>query len=334
MTVSVVLVVIVIGIALAFDFTNGMHDAANSVSTIVSTGVLSPKVAVIWAAFFNFIAFAIFGTTVAHTIGSGMIDINTVTPYVILAGLIGAISWNLITWYFGIPSSSSHAIIGAYAGAAIAHKGFGVIITSGWTKTLIFIALAPLIGLVIGYLLKVLTSWILYRRDLVAVNKASRVLQLFSAAIFSVGHGGNDAQKTMGIISGLLFASGMISEFRIPLWVVLSAQAAIALGTLTGGWRIIKTMGQKITKLRPIDGFCAETAAASSIFFSTYLGVPVSTTHVITGAIAGVGSVNRLSAVRWTVTINIVWAWLLTIPASALIAGFVYTVVKLVFRVS
>jgi len=334
MTVSVALVVIIIGIALAFDFTNGMHDAANSVSTVVSTGVLSPKVAVIWAAFFNFIAFAIFGTTVAHTIGSGLIDINTVTPYVILSGLIGAISWNLITWYFGIPSSSSHAIIGAYAGAAIAHKGFGVIIASGWTKTLIFIVLAPLIGLVVGYLLKVSTSWILYRRDLVTVNKASRVLQLFSAAIFSLGHGGNDAQKTMGIISGLLFASGLISEFKIPLWVVLSAQAAIALGTLTGGWRIIKTMGQKITKLRPIDGFCAETAAASSIFLSTYLGVPVSTTHVITGAIAGVGSVNRLSAVRWTVTLTIVWAWLLTIPSSALIAGFVYTIVKLVFRVN
>ncbi|MDD5190183.1 MAG: inorganic phosphate transporter [Dehalococcoidales bacterium] len=334
MTVGIFLVVVIIGIALAFDFTNGMHDAANSVSTVVSTGVLSPKLAVLWAAFFNFIAFAIFGTTVAHTIGNGMIDISTVTPYVILAGLIGAISWNLITWYFGIPSSSSHAIIGGYAGAAIAHGGFGVIVAKGWYLTIIFIVLAPLIGLIVGYLLKILTSWILYRRDLVKVNKAARVLQLFSAATFSLGHGGNDAQKTMGIISGLLFTSGLITKFEIPLWVVLSAHGAIALGTLTGGWRIIKTMGQKITKLRPIDGFCAETAAASSIFLSTGLGVPVSTTHVITGAIAGVGSVNRLSAVRWTVTINIVWAWLLTIPASALIAGLVFTLVKLIFGVS
>jgi len=339
MTVGIILVVVAIGIALAFDFTNGMHDAANSVSTIVSTGVLSPKLAVIWAAFFNFIAFLIFGTTVAHTIGNGMIDITTVTPYVILAGLIGAISWNLITWYFGIPSSSSHAIIGGYAGAAIAHGGFGAIIAKGWYLTVLFIVLAPLIGLVVGYFLKILTSWLLFRRDLMHVNKAARVLQLFSAATFSLGHGGNDAQKTMGIITGLLFAGGVGGRvaggtFDIPLWVVLSAHGAIAAGTLTGGWRIIKTMGQKITKLRPIDGFCAETAAASSIFLSTHLGVPVSTTHVITGAIAGVGSVNRLSAVRWTVTIDIVWAWLLTIPSSALIAGFVYTVVKLVFRVS
>ncbi len=331
MTVSLAAVIVIIGIALIFDFTNGMHDAANSVSTIVSTGVLSPKLAVIWAAFFNFIAFAIFGTGVAKTIGSGMIDINTVTPYVILGGLIGAISWNFITWYFGIPSSSSHAIIGGYAGAAIAHKGFGVIIAGGWTKTLIFIVVAPLIGLVMGYLLKIITSWILYKRNLVTVNKNSRILQLFSAATFSLGHGGNDAQKTMGIISGLLFASGLINQFTIPLWVVLSAHAAIALGTLTGGWRIIKTMGQKITKLRPIDGFCAETAAASSIFLSTHLGIPVSTTHVITGAIAGVGSVNRLSAVRWTVTINIVWAWLLTIPSSALIAALVYKIITFIF---
>jgi PiT family inorganic phosphate transporter len=329
---SLILIAVIIFIALAFDFTNGMHDAANSVSTIVSTRVLSPKQAVLWAAFFNFLAFLIFGTTVADTIGKGMIDINTVTPEVILAGLIGAISWNLITWYFGLPSSSSHAIIGGYAGAAIVHGGFQVIIVSGWTKTLIFIVAAPVMGMIIGYILKVASTWILREQNLLVVNKWSRVLQIFSAAAYSLGHGGNDAQKTMGIITGLLFAGGLIPEFKVHLWVVLSAHAAIALGTISGGWRIIKTMGQRITKLRPIDGFCAETAAASSIFLATHLGVPVSTTHVITGAISGVGSVSRLSAVRWNVTISIVWAWIFTIPASALIASLVYFLIKLVFQ--
>jgi inorganic phosphate transporter, PiT family len=316
-------------VALAFDFTNGMHDAANSISTIVSTRVLTPRQAVIWAAFFNFIAFLIFGTTVASTIGKGMIDINTVNTTVILAGILGAISWNLITWYFGLPSSSSHALIGGYAGAAIANKGFEVIIIDGWYKTCIFIILAPAIGLVLGYVLRIISTWIVYKQSPSAINKWSRILQLFSAAFYSLGHGGNDAQKTMGIITGLLLTGGILTEFTVPLWVVLCAQTAIALGTLSGGWRIVKTMGQKITKLRPIDGFCAETASAISIFTATHMGVPVSTTHVITGAISGVGSVNRFSAVRWGVTLRIVWAWLLTIPMAGLIAALIYLFLRL-----
>ncbi|MFA5309584.1 MAG: inorganic phosphate transporter [Dehalococcoidales bacterium] len=330
METSLYLIIPIIVIALVFDFTNGMHDAANSISTIVTTRVLTPRQAVIWAAFFNFVAFVAFGTGVAKTIGSGMVHIEIVTSTVILAGLIGAIAWNLITWYFGLPSSSSHALIGGYAGAAIAKGGFGVIITSGWTKTVIFIFIAPLIGLVLGYVLKIITTWIVYKQNPLTINKWSRIAQLFSAAAFSLGHGGNDAQKTMGIISSLLFAGGLISEFHIPLWVVLSAHAAIAIGTLTGGWRIVKTMGQKITTLRPIDGFCAETAAASSIFFSTHLGIPVSTTHVITGAISGVGAVQRLSAVRWGVTLRIVWGWIFTIPVSAIIAALVYSLIRLI----
>ena len=301
-----------------------MHDAANSISTIVSTRVLSPRQAVIWAAVFNFVAFLIFSTTVAETIGQGMIDIKTVTPMVVLAGLGGAICWNLITWYLGLPSSSSHAIIGGYAGAAIVRSGFGVIIASGWYKTLIFIVLSPTIGLFLGFLLKTITMWIIYKQKPVVVNKWSRILQLFSASLYSLGHGGNDAQKTMGIIASLLFAGGLMHEFKIPLWVVLSAHAAIALGTLSGGWRIVRTMGQKITKLEPIDGVCAETSAAFSIFLATHLGVPVSTTHVITGAISGVGSANRFLAVRWGVTVRIVWAWIFTIPAAALLAGLIY----------
>jgi inorganic phosphate transporter, PiT family len=325
------LIVFVIVLSLVFDYTNGMHDAANSISTIVSTRVLSPRLAVIWAAFFNFIAFLIFGTAVAKTIGNGMIDITTVTPTVILAGVAGAIAWNLITWYFGLPSSSSHALIGGYAGAAIAKSGFGVIIPGGWEKTLIFIALAPAIGLVLGYAFKIIASWTIFKSSQAptAVDKWSRIFQLFSAAAFSLGHGGNDAQKTMGIITSVLFAGGLISTFKVPLWVVLSAHSAISLGTLSGGWRIVKTMGQKITRLRPIDGVCAESAAAISIYLSTHLGIPVSTTHVITGAISGVGSVNRLSAVRWNVTLRIVWAWLLTIPCAALISGLFYTLAKL-----
>ena len=325
-----VFIIIIIGIALVFDFTNGMHDAANSVSTIVSTRVLSPKQAVVWAAFFNFVAFLIFHTTVATTIGKGMINIDTVTPTVIFAGLIGAICWNMITWYFGLPSSSSHALIGGYAGAAIANAGFGVIIVSGWYKTLMFIALAPIIGIILGYILKVITSWLIRKQSLASVNKWSRILQLFSAAAYSLSHGSNDAQKTMGIIASLLFAGGVISKFEIPLWVVLAAHTAIALGTISGGWRIIKTMGQKITKLTPVDGFCAETAAASSIFLATHMGVPVSTTHVITGAISGVGSANRFSAVRWSVTLNIVVAWVLTIPAAAIISAILFSVIKLI----
>jgi inorganic phosphate transporter, PiT family len=329
-TVGLPFIIFVIIIALTFDFTNGMHDAANSISTIVSTRVLSPRLAVIWAAFFNFIAFLVFGTTVASTIGKGMIDVNAVTPTVVLAGLVGAITWNLITWYFGLPSSSSHALIGGYAGAAIAKSGLGVIIAAGWYKTLIFIALAPAIGLVLGFALKIATNWLIYlsKQTPTSVDRWSRILQLFSAAAYSLGHGGNDAQKTMGITTSLLFAGGLIPEFKIPLWVVLSAHAAIALGTLSGGWRIVKTMGQRITKLEPIDGFCAETSSAASIFLATHLGIPVSTTHVITGAISGVGSAHRLSAVRWNVTIRIVWAWIFTIPAAGVIAGLVYLLVR------
>jgi len=329
-TLGLLFIIFIIIVALAFDYTNGMHDAANSISTIVSTRVLPPRMAVIWAAFFNFIAFLIFGTTVASTIGKGMIDINTVTPTVILAGVAGAIIWNLITWYFGLPSSSSHALIGGYAGAAIAKSGFGVLIASGWIKTLIFIAVAPIIGLILGFFFKIASTWIIYltKTEMGTVNRWSRILQLFSAAAYSLGHGGNDAQKTMGIITSLLFAGGLITEFHIPLWVVLSAHGAIALGTLSGGWRIVKTMGQKITKLRPIDGFCAETASAASIYTATFLGIPVSTTHVITGAISGVGAANRFSSVRWNLTIRIVWAWILTIPATAVIAAVIYFITR------
>ncbi len=335
MDLNLLFIIFIIIIALAFDFTNGMHDAANSISTIVSTRVLTPRQAVIWAAFFNFIAFLIFGTTVASTIGKGMIDISTVTPTVILCGLLGAIAWNLITWFFGLPSSSSHALIGGYAGAAIAHDGFGAILWKGWGTgwglTLIFIVVAPLIGIVLGYIFKIISSWALRNQSLASVNKMSRIMQLFSAAAFSLGHGGNDAQKTMGIITSLLVTGGILQQFpeKIPLYVVLLAHAAIALGTITGGWRIVKTMGQKITKLRPIDGFCAETAAAASIFTSTHLGIPVSTTHVITGAISGVGAANRVSAVHWGVTLRIVWAWLFTIPGAALIAGLLFALAKL-----
>jgi PiT family inorganic phosphate transporter len=326
---NLLFIIIIIIIALAFDFTNGMHDAANSISTIVSTRVLSPRQAVVWAAFFNFIAFLIFGTTVAATIGKGMIDISSVTPTVILSGLLGAVTWNLITWYFGLPSSSSHALIGGYAGAAIVKGGFGVIIAAGWYKTLIFIIVAPAIGLVAGFLLKVITSWIVYRQKPASINKWSRIAQLFSAASFSLGHGGNDAQKTMGIISSLLVTGGILQTFSVPIYVVLMAHTAIALGTLTGGWRIVKTMGQKITKLAPVDGFCAETAGAGSIFLSTHLGIPVSTTHVITGAISGVGAARRFTAVRWGITLRIIWAWLLTIPASALMAGILYLILRI-----
>ncbi len=329
MDLNLFLVAFIILVALAFDYTNGMHDAANSISTIVSTRVLTPKQAILWAAFFNFIAFLIFGTTVAKTIGNGMIDIGIVTPIVILAGILGAIAWNMITWYFGLPSSSSHALIGGYAGASITKAGFGVIIAAGWYKTLIFIILAPAIGLAVGFLLKIITSWAVHKQRPAAINRWSRILQIFSAAAYSLGHGGNDAQKTMGIITSLLFAGGYIDSFHVPLWVVLSAHTAIALGTLSGGWRIVKTMGQKITKLMPIDGFCAETASAISIFLATHMGIPVSTTHVITGAISGVGSVKRLTAVRWGITLRIVWAWIFTIPAAGLIAGLFYLGLRL-----
>ena len=319
----------IIFVALAFDFTNGLHDAANSVATVVSTRVLSPKQAVLWAAFFNFIAFLIFGTAVAHTIGTGLIDISIVDPLVIFAGLIGAISWNLLTWYWGLPSSSSHSLIGGYLGAAVAKSGFGVVVVSGWVKVLAFIVVAPVLGMVLGNLLMILTTWLVFKKPLRVINLWSRRMQLVSAALYSLGHGGNDAQKTMGIIASLLFTSGHMKEFHIPLWIVLSAHSAIALGTMTGGWRIVKTMGQKIVKLRPIDGFCAETASAISIFVATHAGIPVSTTHVITGAVTGVGAAKSRNAVKWQVTLKIVWAWIFTIPAAALCAALVYEVSRL-----
>jgi PiT family inorganic phosphate transporter len=311
-------------VALVFDYINGFHDAANSIATVVSTRVLSPGKAVIWAAFFNFIAAFVFGTEVAHTVGAGLVDLRVVTFAVIFAALIGAIAWDLITWYYGLPTSSSHALIGGYGGAAVVKAGFGAIIASGWTKTLIFIVLAPLIGLVLGFAIMVAISWICAPFAPTRVDRWFRRLQLLSAAAYSLGHGGNDAQKTMGIIAGVLFAGGYISSFRIDAWVILMANGAIALGTLSGGWRIIHTMGSKITKLQPVGGFAAESAGAFSLFTATHLGVPVSTTHTITGAIIGVGSIRRLSAVRWGVAGRIVWAWILTIPAAGIIAALVY----------
>jgi len=326
MDTNLLAVVALIGVALVFDFINGFHDAANSIATVVSTRVLSPGKAVIWAAFFNFVAAFAFGTAVAKTVGSGLVDINIVTFSVIFAGLIGAIAWDLITWYFGLPTSSSHALIGGYAGAAVAKAGFVAIIPGGWSKTLVFIVLAPLIGMVLGFFIMVAVLWIFRWFSPSRVDRWFRRLQLLSAAAYSLGHGGNDAQKTMGIIAGVLFAGGYISTFRIDLWVILMAHAAIALGTLSGGWRIIHTMGSKITKLQPVGGFAAETAGAISLFTATHLGVPVSTTHTITGAIIGVGSIRRLSAVRWGVAGRIVWAWILTIPASAFISAVTYKI--------
>jgi PiT family inorganic phosphate transporter len=317
-------VVLVIAVALTFDYINGFHDAANSIATVVSTRVLTPGKAVMWAAFFNFIAAFGFGTAVASTIGKGMIDVSIVTGAVILAGLAGAIVWDLITWYFGLPTSSSHALIGGYAGAAVARAGFAALIPGGWTKTLIFIVLAPGIGFGLGFLLMVAILWVFQGFAPSRVDQWFRRLQLVSAALYSLGHGANDAQKTMGIIAGALFAGGLIEQFYIPTWVILSAHAAIGLGTLSGGWRIIHTMGQKITRLQPVGGFAAETAGAVSLFTATALGVPVSTTHTITGAIVGVGSTRRLSAVRWGVAGRIVWAWVLTIPASAAISMVTY----------
>jgi inorganic phosphate transporter, PiT family len=323
----VTLIIFVIGIALIFDYINGFHDAANSIATVVSTRVLSPGQAVLWAAFFNFIAAFGFGTSVAKTIGSGMIDISVVTTYVILAALIGAIVWDLITWWLGLPTSSSHALIGAYAGAAIAKVGgFSVIIVAGWTKTLLFIVLSPLIGMLLGFLIMLGVTWLVRRKSPLSVDKFFRRGQLASAAAYSLGHGSNDAQKTMGIIAGLLAANNLIPKdaqghFDIPYWIILAAHASIALGTLSGGWRIVKTMGMRITQLKPIGGFAAETSAAATLMMASGLGIPVSTTHTITGAIVGVGSLRRLSGVRWGVATRIVWAWVLTIPASAGIAA-------------
>ncbi|MDP9194222.1 MAG: inorganic phosphate transporter [Acidobacteriota bacterium] len=322
-------VVALITVALAFDYINGFHDAANSIATVVSTRVLSPGQAVVWAAFFNFIAAFTFGTAVAKTIGQGMINLDAVTFGVIFGGLMGAIIWDLITWYFGLPTSSSHALIGGYAGAAIANAGFGAIIASGWTKTLIYIVLAPLFGMTLGLILMILIFNVFRRAAPQRVDRVFRKLQLVSAALYSLGHGGNDAQKTMGIIAGVLVTAGYLKTFSIPVWVILAAHAAIALGTLSGGWRIIHTMGSKITRLQPVGGFAAETAGAITLFVATAFGVPVSTTHTITGAIVGVGATRRLSAVRWGIAGKIVWAWILTIPMSAAIGAGTFWIVKL-----
>jgi PiT family inorganic phosphate transporter len=322
-------VVALVFVALIFDFINGFHDAANSIATVVSTRVLSPGKAVIWAAFFNFIAAFTFGTAVAKTVGSGMVDIEVVTFAVIFGGLSGAIIWDLITWYYGLPTSSSHALIGGYAGAAVAKAGFAAIIPGGWTKTILFIFLSPLVGLLLGWAIMTSIFWIFRWMPPSRVDRSFRKLQLVSAAAFSLNHGANDAQKTMGIIAGVLFAAKYIDEFYIPFWVVLSAHAAIGIGTLAGGWRIIHTMGSKITKLQPVGGFAAETSAAISILIATQTGVPVSTTHAITGAIVGVGATRRLSAVRWGVAGQIVWAWILTIPAAFFIAAAVYMLLRM-----
>ena len=330
-------VLTLIAVALIFDYINGFHDAANSIATVVSTRVLSPGKAVVWAAFFNFVAAFGFGTAVAQTVGSGMVDLKVVSLTVIFAGLTGAIVWDLVTWYYGLPTSSSHALFGGYAGAAVAKAGFIAIIPSGWTLTIIFIVLAPLIGLVVGLVLMTLSQWVLRGQTPRRVDGFFRKMQLLSAAAFSLMHGANDAQKTMGIIAGALFTGGYLERepggtLPIPYWVILLANAAIALGTLSGGWRIIKTMGAKITKLQPIGGFAAETGAALAIYSATALGVGISTTHTITGAIVGVGASRRLSAVRWGVARQILWAWLLTIPASAFIGGLSYEIFRVLFQ--
>jgi PiT family inorganic phosphate transporter len=332
MSVALATLLLIIFVALVFDFINGFHGAANSIATVVSTRVLSPGLAVLWAAFFNFVAAFGFGTAVARTVGSGMVDLAIVTYGVILGGLLGAIFWNLITWYFGLPTSSSHALFGGYAGAAIAKAGFGSIIASGWTKTIVFIVVAPVIGLVVGLAVMTAIFWVFRHATPSGVDHWFRRLQLVSAAGFSLMHGANDAQKTMGIITAALFTGGYLSTFEVPFWVVIAAHVAIALGTLSGGWRIIKTMGSKITKLQPSGGFAAETGATVAIYIATMLGVGISTTHTITGAIVGVGATRRLSAVRWGVARRIVWAWILTIPASGAIGALSYLTVGRLFQ--
>jgi len=345
MNTGMVLLVITVITALIFDFLNGFHDAANSIATVVSTRVLSPRLAVVWAAFFNFVAAFFLGTAVAKTIGKGMIQLDIVTQYVVLAGLVGAIVWDVLTWLWGLPTSSSHALIGGYAGAAMARavlvRGWlaapGVIIASGWTKTLIFIVVAPVMGFVLGFGMMVAVSWIFRRKAPRQVDKLFRKLQLLSAAAYSLGHGGNDAQKTMGIVAGALYTAGVMNKADFAAnwgrwhWpIILAAHTAIALGTYFGGWRIVHTMGSKITKLKPVGGFCAETAGAITLFGTALAGIPVSTTHTITGAIVGVGSTHRISAVRWGVATRIVWAWVFTIPASALVAMATYWLIRLI----
>jgi PiT family inorganic phosphate transporter len=326
MTLAIVLLIL---LALLFDFLNGFHDAANSVATIVSTRVLSPRLAVMWAAFFNFIAFLVFGLHVAGTIGKGIVDIKIIDSSIIFAALMGACIWNIITWYLGLPTSSSHALIGGLIGAALMKAGAQSLIASGIWKTVLFIFISPILGLTLGIGIGVIVYNIFRKSHPMKVDHIFRKGQLISAAAYSLGHGGNDAQKTMGIIAGLLFSAGLLDKFYIPLWVVLSCHASIALGTMFGGWRIVKTMGQKVAKLRPVDGFCAEFGAAVTLFFSTAMGVPVSTTHTITGSIMGVGSIKGIMNVKWGVAGRIVWAWILTIPLAASVSALFYLFVKL-----
>jgi len=318
-----------IAVALLFDFLNGLHDAANSIATIVSTRVLRPQYAVIWAAFFNFIAFLFFGLHVATTIGTGIVDASVADPRVVFGALMGAITWNLVTWGLGIPSSSSHALIGGLVGAGAAKAGLGAIVWSGLGKTAAAIVLSPLLGFILALLLTLIVSWLFVRSTPYAVDATFRWLQFVSASLYSLGHGGNDAQKTMGIIAVLLYSQGQIGEFHVPFWVVITCQAAMGLGTLFGGWRIVHTMGSRITRLTPVQGFSAETGGAITLFLATWLGVPVSTTHTITGAIIGVGAARRVSAVRWNVTTNIVVAWVITMPAAALVSALFYWVAGL-----
>lgn len=323
------IVLIAVAVALVFDFLNGFHDSANAIATVVSTHVLSPRNAVIWAAFFNFAAAFTFEVNVAKTIGSGLVDANAVDIYVMIAGLIGAIIWNLLTWYFGIPVSSSHALVGGYGGAAVFKLGFGVLIFSGWIKILSFIVIAPLLGLILGYSNMIIMSWVLRKQRPKKVDKVFRRVQLVTSAFYSFSHGTNDAQKTMGIIAGMLLSARFIDHFYIPFYIVILCYGAIAAGTLCGGWRIVKTMGMNITKIKPVNGVCAEFAGATTIIGSAMFGIPISTTHTITGAIVGVGSARRVSAVRWGIAGKIVWAWVLTIPFSALCGGLIYLGINL-----
>ncbi|GAA4407665.1 inorganic phosphate transporter [Quisquiliibacterium transsilvanicum] len=324
--ITFAMLAMLVGLALLFDFMNGFHDAANSIATVVSTGVLKPYQAVVWAAFFNFVAIFIFQLKVAGTVGKGIVDPSVVDQYVIFGALMGAIAWNVITWYYGIPSSSSHALIGGMIGATIAKAGTGALVASGILKTAVFILVSPLLGFVLGAMLMIAVSWIFFKATPRGTDRWFRRLQLLSSAMYSLGHGSNDAQKTMGIIWLLLIAAGVSSaqDALPPTWVIVSCYVAIAAGTMFGGWRIVKTMGQKITKLKPVGGFCAETGGAVTLFLASAFGIPVSTTHTITGSIVGVGASQKISAVRWGVASNIVWAWVLTIPASALMAAIAW----------
>ncbi len=333
MTISFTLLVALIGVALLFDFLNGLHDAANSIATVVSTRVLKPHHAVLWAAFFNFIAFAVFGLHVAQTVGKGIVDAQIIDPQVIFGALMGAIAWNVITWRYGIPSSSSHALIGGLLGAGISKAGFSSVVWAGVGKTVAAIFLSPAVGLILALMLVLAVAWSSLKLTPMGVDRRFRKLQLVSAALYSLGHGGNDAQKTMGIIAVLLYSQGMLGgEFHVPFWVVLSCQAAMALGTMSGGWKIVHTMGSKITRLTPAQGFCAETGGAITLFMATMGGIPVSSTHTITGAIVGVGSARRLSAVRWNVASRIVVAWVVTLPAAGLIGAAFYEAAALLTR--